>query len=143
MKAGSTDVFVVDASAALAWCFKDERSDSSQALLARCETEVMHVPALWFLECGNILLNAERHRRLTHQQIQDNLALLNSLDPKVDDAAAVLTFGRIYDLARRHKLTVYDAAYLELAKRLAVPLATRDDDLKRAAREAGVELIDA
>jgi len=134
-------VFVLDASAALAWCFQDERTATGLLLLERCDEEEFFVPALWPLECANVLRTAERRGRLEAPQVDESLELLKELSPRVDrdmdgDIAATLL-----GLARAYEITVYDASYLELALRLNLPLATLDTRLMRAATDAGVTLI--
>lgn len=132
---------VLDASAALAWCFIEERTPASQALLDRVAQAGAVVPPLWHLEIGNILLAAERRARATIAQVADAVGSLARLPIATDQADAAQRARESLALARQHRLTVYDACYLDLALRRALPLATLDDALQRAARETGVELI--
>lgn len=129
--------FVIDASTAAAWALREEHPRAAVAgeLIA---TETALVPALWWFELRNALIVNERRGRITEagtggflQQIA-GLAIIADHAP---DEAAVMA------LARRHRLTVYDASYLELARREGVPLATLDATLASAARAEGVELI--
>jgi len=126
--------FVVDASTALSWCFPDEG-----AALPTDES-VAVVPTLWPLEVANGLLVGERRGRITRAQAT-RLAecLLAVLDVQIDDASD--TFKGILPLAREYGLSVYDAAYLELAIRLGLPLATGDGKLAVAAEQCGVDLL--
>ncbi len=130
---------VVDTSVTMAWCFDDEGTDQSDAVLDRLRQVEAAVPALWQLEVANVLLVAERRRRITEAQAVRFLDLLLRLPIRVDisptDTTAVLAAGR------RHNLSAYDAAYLVLAERLAAPLATLDDQLIAACRGAGVRLL--
>ena len=132
-------MFVVDASIAMAWCFEDEATDATDALLDRLQGDRAVVPAIWPLEVANVLLVAERRRRLTEAQASRFLEILAQLPIDVDDsavdAAAVVAAGR------RHALTSYDASYLVLAERLGASLATLDRSLAKAARRAGVQLL--
>ena len=131
--------FVVDASVTLAWCFEDEATDATEAVLDRLASETALVPALWPLEIANALLVAERRRRLTEFQAARFVELLDELPIEPDlpppDLHAVLSIGR------RFALSAYDAAYLLLAERASVPLATTDAALRDAALKAGVPLV--
>jgi predicted nucleic acid-binding protein len=130
---------VIDASIAMAWCFEDEASNATDAVLDRLRDDEAVVPALWRLEVTNVLLVAERRDRITEAQSTRFLDLLLQLrirvDPSATDPNAVLAIGR------RHRLSAYDAAYLLLAERTASPLATLDRRLSAAAMAAGVELL--
>jgi predicted nucleic acid-binding protein len=131
--------FVVDASVTLAWCFEDEADSQTEAILDLLSDDTAVVPSLWELEVSNVLLLGERRRRLTESQTARFVALLGQLPILVDTASvdmeAVLAVGR------HHALTAYDAAYLVLAEREGVPLATLDTKLRNAARAVGVQLI--
>ena len=134
--------FVLDASVALAWCFHDEATAASAALLDRLASdETAEVPAIWALEVANILVMAEKRKRLDAAAVALFVALLETLDLRADDAPAGRAFGEILALARREGLSSYDAAYLDLAMRRGLPLATRDKALVQAARRAGVAVI--
>ena len=131
--------FVVDASVALAWCFDDEATGATDALLGRAAAEGVVVPALWFLEVANALLTAERRGRLTPAQTLEVLTRLAALPAERDSVAVSPT--AVLALARAQRLTAYDAAYLELAIRRELPLATLDEELRRAGQAAGVPLL--
>lgn len=134
--------FVLDASAALAWCFADEVDAASEALLERLAGgDTAEVPAIWALEIANVLAAAERRRKLTAADVAEAVALYEPLAIHVDEDTFRRSFNEILGLARRERLSSYDAAYLELAMRLGLPLATRDTDLRAAARRTGVALI--
>ena len=135
--------FVIDASVALAWCFKDELTEAISQLLEQLQSGTAAVPTLWPLEVANVLALAERRSRITAAESARLIALLATLDISVDGEAPSLAFARILDLAREGRLTVYDAAYLELAMRLGVPLATKDRALSDAAVRLGVAVLDA
>jgi predicted nucleic acid-binding protein len=132
-------VFVIDTSIAMAWCFEDEATEATDAVLDRLRDDEAAVPAIWPLEVANVLLVAERRGRLSEAQASRFLELLTQLPIEVDDAPRDL--GGIVAAGRRHKLSSYDASYLVLAERLGVSLATLDRRLAKAAEHAGVELI--
>lgn len=131
--------FVVDASVTLAWCFEDEETPETEQILDLLTEETAVVPGLWELEVANVLLLGERRGRLTEAQSARFMALLQQLPILVDaastDMASVLAVGR------RHGLTAYDAAYLLLAQREGLPLATRDAKLREAAATVGVRIL--
>ena len=134
---------VIDASVALAWCFRDERTEATAKLLERVQTDAAAVPSLWHLEVANVLALAERRGRITPAESTELIALLETLEIVVDEETASRALGRVLDLARAERLTAYDAAYLELAMRLGVPLASKDSDLCDAAERLGVSVLRA
>jgi predicted nucleic acid-binding protein len=137
-----TDI-VIDASVALAWCFKDERTEATDRLLERVQTDAATVPILWHLEIANVLALAERRGRITSAESAELIALLETLEIIVDEETPSRAFGRVLDLAREQRLTAYDAAYLDVAMRLGVPLASKDRDLCDAAERLGVTVLRA
>ncbi len=110
-------------------------------MLDRVSRESAVVPGHWALELANILANAERKRRIIAADIAEFVALVNRLDIRVDGATAERGLKEILTLARGESLTSYDAAYLDLAMREGLPLATRDRALARVARGVGVAVI--
>jgi predicted nucleic acid-binding protein len=135
-------VFVIDASATLPWCLKDEETAWTVDLLRRLNTgDRITVPAHWPTEVSNGLLMATRRKRIPEGRaglFWDELAILPiAVEAPLSPAQAKAVLA----LCGRYGLTVYDAAYLELAKRNALPLATLDDALSRAAPLEGVSLI--
>jgi predicted nucleic acid-binding protein len=133
--------FVVDASVALAWCFEDEGGDYALGVLEKLLTSEAVVASHWTLEVSNALLSAERNKRIDAQSASRFSGLLLTLPIAVDPTARARALTETRRLARTHKLTSYDAAYLELAMRLGVPLATLDKPLKTAAIKEGVPLL--
>lgn len=133
--------FVLDASIALAWCFSDEATPTTHRLLESLETETAFVPELWPLELGNILISAVRRKRITYAKITEFLTLLQNINIQIDNETSAKAFHEILSLAHSENLTTYDAAYLELAMRLGLPLATKDTQLSKAAIQLGVEII--
>jgi predicted nucleic acid-binding protein len=134
--------FVVDASVALAWCFPDEGSAGSEAILDSLTSSAEAlVPCIWPHEVANALIAGERRKRITLAQITSALTILNALPIALDPIHTAHAFERILPLARQHQLSEYDASYLELALRETLPLATLDDALRRAAKNAGIALL--
>ncbi len=134
---------VLDASATFPWLFEDEASPATDALLDQVTEHGAVVPALWFLECTNGLAMAERRGRIDGTSLVAAIALLRRLPLVVDDAAPSRALDAVLDLARTHRLTTYDAGYLDLALRRGLPLATGDAPLRAAAAAAGVALLTA
>ncbi len=133
--------FVVDSSIAMTWCFDDEATADTEALLRRLYKESAYAPSLWPLEVLNVLAMAERHGRITPDESRERHLLLRSLPVILDGETAEQAWTVTNDAAHRFGLTVYDAAYLELAQRLDVPLATLDKELRKAAKKSGVQLL--
>jgi predicted nucleic acid-binding protein len=130
--------FVLDGSLALAWYFKDEADPYADAVAARFPAARALVPVIWPLEVANAVLMGERRYRSTEAQATKWLGYLGSLPIAVDDETNDRAWGELLSLGRAHRLSAYDAAYLELALRRSLPLATLDDKLKAAASAAGV-----
>ena len=127
---------VVDASVSAAWFLPDEATAFTEAVLqATTQTEVW-VPALWRLEIGNLLLGAQRRKRIDEAKRLQLVSAAAGLRLRVDREPVGLP--SIDALASRHRLTSYDAAYLELALRRKLPLATLDAALLAAMAQAGV-----
>jgi predicted nucleic acid-binding protein len=133
---------VLDASSALTWCFEDEASEAGDRLFRHVQDHGAVVPPLWHLEIGNIVLSAERRRRLTQTEVEGYLDLLRQLRIDTDAAPPERARADTLHLAREHTLSVYDASYLDLAMRRRLPLATLDTALQCAARAVGVDLIE-
>lgn len=133
--------FVVDASVALAWCFEDEQSAHADAVLARLGKEAAVAPSIWPLEVANGLRSAERRGRIDERELPRVLRLLEALPIEVDGMTLQRALADVLPLARAVGLSSYDAAYLDLALRKGLPLATADEYLGQAAVAAGVELL--
>ena len=134
--------FVVDASLALAWHFEDEISEYADRVLERLREDRALVPSIWPLEVANALVVAERRGRLSSAKVARAVELFQELPVFVWEVAAQEALGPVLDLARAQGLTAYDAAYLELAMREGLPLATQDNDLRAAAEGVGVPLVE-
>ena len=133
--------FVLDASVALSWRFADEATPMSVHLLRQLEAGVAYAPALWHLEVGNALLSAIRRKRLTMADASEFLFLLDKLNIEIDRNMSERANHEIFLLAHAEGLTTYDATYLDLAMRRALPLATRDQALICAAKRVGVSIL--
>ena len=133
--------FVLDDSVALAWYFKDEADPYADAVAARFPAARATVPVIWPLEIANAVLIGERRQRSTEAQAAKWLGYLGSLPIAVDDQTNDRAWGDVLGLARAQRLSAYDAAYLELALRRGLPLATLDDKLKAAASAVGVRAL--
>ena len=134
---------MLDASVALAWCFPDENSvfaEQIATIFRRGDTAV--VPSFWPHEVLNALLAGERRKRITKDLIRSFLEDLSMLPIALEQFPAKIIFSRIQQLSREYSLTAYDAAYLDLALVGDLPLATLDDDLRRAGRKAGARLLE-
>ena len=136
-------MFVVDASVTLAWCLADETSDLANGALGRLQVEQAIAPAIWPLEVANGLRTAERRGRLQLGDLPVVRQMLFSLPIEVEASDLTIALGEVTEIARSLELSAYDAAYLALAARRGLALATVDDRLRRAATIAGVALIDA
>ena len=133
---------VLDASVALAWTLPDEGSARAERFLARISPEsVLWVPALWWYEIANALTMAQRRRRMTEADCARAVALYGMLPIGTDLDLNPAALSRFCILARQHSLSAYDAAYLELAQRRGVGIATLDRGLTLVARRAGLQVL--
>ena len=130
--------FVVDASVSACWAFRDEDHPVADAALERLRTDGAVAPGLWWYEMRNILVVNERRNRLGASDVAGFLRDIGRLGISLDHAPQE---GEVLRLARIHRLSVYDAAYLELAQRQGIALATLDAELVRAARVEAVPLL--
>lgn len=135
--------FVLDASVVLTWCFPDEKAHKAHEISERLAAgDRAIVPAFWRHEMLNALLAGERRKRLTPELTVAFLDDLDRLPVDVDAlASSAIVFKTTQALCRKHGLTSYDAAYLELAVRERQPLATVDEDLRRAAQAEGLQVL--
>ena len=136
-----TRAFVADASVAIGWVHPGQATAHTAAMLdAVAEGATVEVPALWPLEVANALTVLVRRRRLTEAERRAGLGWLRGLPLRIDHEMASLAFSRLSELASAHHLSVYDAAYLELAQRRQLVLGCKDGPLRKAARQSGVTL---
>ncbi|MCC5610717.1 type II toxin-antitoxin system VapC family toxin [Nostoc sp. CHAB 5834] len=133
--------FVLDCSVAISWCLVDENDDYANAILAMMPDSEAFVPGIWSLEIANTLVVAERRNRITQEQSEQAIALLQSLLIQVDLVTDAKALDATLKLARQQGLAAYDAAYLELALRLQLPLATLDTRLAEATTRCGVGFV--
>lgn len=130
--------FVLDCSVALAWIMPDEGDPRADAALDRLRNDVAVVPGLWPLEVGNVLLIGIRRRRITESEAEQAVRDLRALPIEIDRETHEHALDTTRRLASEHRLTLYDAAYLELALRRQLQLSTLDEALGAACRAAGV-----
>ncbi len=131
---------VIDASIASAWCFPDEQTDYTKAVFQAVSSSAVDpvAPRLWAYEIRNSVLMGLRRGRISKPDSEQFLASLNDLNVRLGEPAS---YDQVFALAQAHGLTVYDAAYLEIAMQERVPLASLDRQLVRAAGTVGVELF--
>ena len=137
-------LFVLDASVAISWCFPGDPTENtpySRGILNRLEGDDAIVPEIWAFEIANsIFVSYSRRKRITEQQIREYLGLLKALPIRVE-SQSMLDNIDLESLSRRRDLAAYDAAYLRLAQRAKLPLATLDGPLRDAALAEGIEII--
>ncbi len=133
--------FVLDCSVALAWLLPDEDEETADKLADRLDPEAAVVPSIWRLEIGNALLMARKRRRFGDKDLERLLAAVLGLPIEQDTALDDAALSRVIGLARKLALTSYDAAYLELAQRRGLALATLDARLREACPLAGVAVL--
>jgi predicted nucleic acid-binding protein len=132
---------VLDCSVVLAWVIPDESSKTAERLLSRLDKDSrLWIPALWWYELSNALTIAQRRGRLNDSDTLRLIELYRQLPLFTDTLLGADAVFRFRVLAQRYNLSAYDAAYLELAQRRGVGLATLDEDLAKAARKAGVRV---
>jgi predicted nucleic acid-binding protein len=131
-------MFVLDASVVASWCFPDESHPNAEAAFRLIADESASVPALFWFELRNVLLMGERRNRLSQAQTARFLQCISELPMEVDRDPDE---GLVLNLARTHRLSVYDAVYLELAQRKLLPLATLDSALINAAWAERIPLV--
>lgn len=133
--------FIADASVAVGWVHPAQATSQTSAMLdAIADGATLEVPALWPLEVANALMVLVRRRKLTEDERQTGLGWLRGLPLRVDHEMVSLAFSRLSELAFAHHLSVYDAAYLELAGRRRLVLGCKDGPLRKAAAQSGVSL---
>ena len=133
--------FVIGNSVALAWCFEDEQTAEIMELLDRVVRAGAVAPQLWPIEAFNGLLIAERRGRISGIARRRLAGFLRDLPIRIDDETVDQIWTAAAQIAELHQITAYDACYVELAVRLGLPLATADNPMMTAARNAGVEVL--
>jgi predicted nucleic acid-binding protein len=130
--------FVLDNSVIISWCFKNEANKYSDIVLDSLEYSVAAVPSIWLLEVVNVLLVAERRKRLSEADSTRFIELLNQLPIVVEHDLYENKMGDFMSMGRKYNLSSYDASYIELAMRSGLPLATLDKSLRSACKKAKV-----
>lgn len=133
--------FVIDNSVVMAWCFGNEESGYADGVLESLESMQAIAPSIWPLETGNVLVVAERRKRLNKAAGIRFLALINDLPINVVQESPERMTKEILALARERHISTYDASYLDLAMRKGVPIATQDSGLKKAAKACEVPIF--
>lgn len=133
--------FVLDCSMAISWVFPDEADIHTRRIRLKLKTCCAKVPSIWLYEIANVLIVAERRKRITEAEEVKIQSILSVLPIIVDETSKDKLWGDVINLSRQLKLSVYDAAYLELAMREGLPIATLDQGLKQAANLVGIETI--
>jgi len=137
-----SDVIVLDCSVTMTWFFAGEATPASDQILDQLNKGCRAMVAQhWALEVGNTLLMGERRKRCSTADAASFLGILGGLAIEVDPETGSNATGTTLALARTHGLTLYDAAYLELAMRANLPLATLDKDLRTAAKKVGTKCL--
>ncbi len=134
--------FVLDNSVVMAWCFEDEDTEYADRVLELLDADTAITSSIWPLEIANAILMSERRGRLSAADTARFTELVSGLPITVERTALLRALGAVMEVGRTHSLTSYDAAYLELAMRRGLPLATLDNRLADAARQANVTLIE-
>ncbi len=132
--------FVLDTSVTMAWCFDDESNPYADAVLESLAENTALAPEIWLLEVSNVIVTAERRKRMTKADTVRFQELLRELSIQVENSTQQRIFGENLDLAREQNLSTYDAAYLDLAMRAGCSIATLDNALKQAAMRCGVAI---
>jgi predicted nucleic acid-binding protein len=133
--------FVLDSSVALAWLLPDESDSAADELADRLADAPAVVPSIWFLEVANALWMSVRRKRLSRSDLNRLLSAVIALPIESDTTPVEERLAAVVALAQQFDLTVYDAAYLDLARRRTLPLATLDARLREAAEKLGLERL--
>lgn len=134
--------FVVDNSVVMSWCFKDETNRYADAVLDKLSESIAIAPSIWPLEVVNVLLVAERRKRLKQVDSVRFITLLSQLPIVVEDKRSEKVMRDLLALGRTSHLSSYDASYLDLAMRKDCPIATTDKKLMEAAKEVSVTILE-
>jgi predicted nucleic acid-binding protein len=132
---------IIDASITMAWCFEDEATPATEEVLDQVIESNALVPSVWRFEVGNALQMAIRRKRITEIFRDDALAKLQAMPITVDPETDAYVWTTALRLSERFGLTLYDAAYVELAQRRNLPLASLDQEMRAAASALNVELL--
>ena len=133
--------FVIDNSVVMSWCFKDEISQYADGVLDLLQESTAFVPSIWPLEVVNVLIVAERKKRLRQADSVRFITLLSQLPIIVEYERTGTIMNDLLVLARANNLSSYDASYLDLSMRRGLPIATMDTRLIKAAKKSNVPVI--
>jgi predicted nucleic acid-binding protein len=134
--------WVIDSSIGIAWIHPHQATSETDNLLEQVDAgATIVVPSLWYLEMANSLLLLQRRKRITPDERKTALETLSAMVFTVDEGSSLTAFNKMSGLAEKYNLTIYDAAYLEVALRRKLPLASRDDALSRAAGKCGIKML--
>ncbi len=135
--------FILDCSVTMPWLLRNDSTGYAENILKYLgdSRNLALVPRLWYLEVGNTLLVAESRKKITEAESERFIQWLQNLPIEEDDSHTLQFFDRTMSMAREHKLSFYDAVYLELAMRESLPIATLDKQLKEASLSVGIELV--
>jgi predicted nucleic acid-binding protein len=133
--------FVVDNSVVMAWCFDDESSRYTDAVLDSLKESAAYVPSIWPLEVANVLLVAQKRGRLSRAKSILFMNMLNALPISMEIENRMRIFGEVFSLGSDLGITAYDASYLDLAMRKGIPIATLDTSLRKAAKKCSVPIF--
>lgn len=136
-----TPTLIIDCSVTMAWCFADEATAMAAQVQDRLIAEAALVPSHWYLEVVNVLAMAEKRNRISPADSMQFLRLLGTFDIQADAETPARALNDLLPLCRNHQLTSYDAAYLDLALRRHLPIASLDDDLRAAAASLGLQVL--
>ena len=136
-----SESFVLDNSVVMSWCFEDEENQYADAVLDRLSEATAFVPSIWSLEVVNVLLAAERKKRLNEADSVRFITLLSQLPIMVEHERPERIMKDLLALARANNLSSYDASYLNLSMRKGFPLATLDTRLREAAKKTEVSIL--
>lgn len=137
-----TEQFVIDNSVVMSWCFADEANEYADAVLDLLKHTSAVVPPIWPLEVVDVLLVAERRSRLQQADSSRFLRLVAHLPIDIEQNHQAVRMGELLAIGRANQLSSYDTSYLELAMRLGLPIATLDQNLRRAAEKVAVKLLE-
>ncbi len=135
------EIFVIDNSVVMSWCFRDESNDYADIVLDNLQKSTAVVPPVWPLEVANVLLVAKRRKRLGEADSIRFVTLLNQLPITVEEGQSEKMMLEILTLAREHRVSSYDASYLDLAMRKGLSIATLDRGLRAAAKKTKVQIF--
>jgi len=130
--------FVLDCSFTMAWLFEDEGNQATDDILHQMKERIAVVPTIWPLEVANVLLMAQKHKRISAATASGFVDALAALPIIVDETTSTRAMHSIYTIAESNRLAIYDAAYLELAVREKIPLLSLDQDMVKAAKKMNV-----